>query len=303
MGNFAVSVTHGARRVVGGGSSAVGITASVIKEEDGWRVEPGAFVLARDLLFIDELNNLHDEDTPKLQEAMSEQSVTISKANLRMKMKVTAGALATANPIRGVFKDDEDLVKQFNLPLPIINRFDEIFIMRDNINEISDEAIASKMISRERGKIESKYSKEFLKKFFTYIKNFKEPKIDKEIAMRLKKLYSLLRRYKTSSININPRVNESILRLIKSSAKIRLSDEVEEKDIERALNILSKSYYNLPDYSVFKEKGKSDREVLMKKSKEYRNYGEVDFEDHQTEQAEEQCEKDRKEIEGGENEK
>jgi len=299
LGNFAVNITHGARRVVGGGSSAVGITASVIREDDGWRVEPGAFVLARDLLFIDELNNLHDEDKPKLQEAMSEQSVTISKANIRMKMKVTAGALATANPIRGVFKDDEDLVKQFNLPLPIINRFDEIFIMRDNINESSDELIASKMIGREMGTIKSKYSKEFLKKFFAYIKNFKEPKMDEKIALRLKKLYSLLRRYKTSSININPRVNESILNLIKASAKIRLSNKVEEKDIERAINILCKSYYNLPDYSVFKEGKKNDREVLMKKSKEYKDYGTVDFGDYQVEQAEEQCEKDRKEIEGG----
>ncbi|GAH87886.1 unnamed protein product, partial [marine sediment metagenome] len=203
--------------------------------------------------------------------AMSEQSVTISKANIRMKMKVTAGALATANPIRGVFKNDEDLVKQFNLPLPIINRFDEIFVMRDHVNEISDEAIASKMVSKERGTIQSKYSKEFLKKFFAYIKNFKEPKIEEEIATRLKKLYSLLRRYKTSSININPRVNESILRLIKASAKIRLSDKVEEKDIERAINILSVSYYNLPDYSFFNKGKKNDREVLMKKSKEYRD--------------------------------
>ena len=101
--------------------------------------------------------------------------------------------------------------------------------------------------------IKSKYSKEFLKKFFVYIKNFKEPKINKEMAMKLKKLYSKLRRYKTDSININPRVNESILRLIKASAKIRLSEEVEEKDIERAINILSESYFNLPRYEVFQE--------------------------------------------------
>ena len=297
LGNFAVSITHGARRVVGGGSSAVGITASVIKEEDGWRVEPGAFVLARDLLFIDELNNLHDEDKPKLQEAMSEQSVTISKANIRMKMKVTAGALATANPMRGVFKDDEDLVKQFNLPLPIINRFDEIFIMRDNISKDSDEAIASKMVSRDRGTIKAKYSKDFLKKFFTYIKNFKEPHIDNKIATRLKKLYSQLRRYKTSSININPRVNESLLRLIKSSAKIRLSDKVEEKDIERAINILSNSYYNLPDYSVFKDIKKNDMDVLIDKSKKYKDYGAVDFEDHELEERNEQNDKEMEEIE------
>ena len=34
-------------------------------------------------------------------------------------------------------------------------------------------------------------------------------------------------------------------------------------------------------------------------NKEYRDSGSVDFGDHQTEQAEEQYEKDRKEIEGG----
>lgn len=34
-------------------------------------------------------------------------------------------------------------------------------------------------------------------------------------------------------------------------------------------------------------------------NKEYRDYGLVDFGDHQTEQAEEQCEKDREEIERG----
>ncbi len=252
LGNFAVDITPGSRKVTGGGSSAVGITASVIKDEDGWGVEPGAFVLAKDLLFIDELNNINDDDKPKLQEALSEQSITINKANIRMTMKVTAGVLATANPFRGIFKLDEEMVKQFNLPPPIINRFDLIFTIKDYVDKNSDIAIAEKMIKRDRGIIKTKYSKEFLKKFFAYIKNFDEPIITNKITKRLEELYTQLRRYKTDTININPRINESIIRLIKASAKIRLSRKVEEKDIERAINILSKSYYNVPDYDTFK---------------------------------------------------
>ncbi len=252
LGNFAVEITPGARKVTGGGSSAVGITASVIREDDGWRVEPGAFVLAKDLLFIDELNNLHDEDKPKLQEAMSEQSVTIAKANIRMKMKVTAGALATANPVKGTFNHEEDFVKQFNLPAPIINRFDEIFIIIDKVNEDIDKAIAKNMLNRERGKIKAKYDKEFLKKFFVYVKQTDEPTINDEISKYMQSLYSRIRQYKTESININPRFKETIIRLSKASAKIRLSDKVEKKDIERSINILHKSYYNIPDYSAFK---------------------------------------------------
>lgn len=253
LGNFAVSITSGARKVTGGGSSAVGITASVIKEDDGWRVEPGAFVLAKDLLFIDELNNLSDEDKPKLQEAMSEQSVTIAKANIRMTMKVTAGALATANPSKGVFRDDEDLVKQFNLPAPIINRFDEIFVIRDRVDEEADKAIAKNMLNRDRGRIKPKYSKEFLKKFFVYIKQSQEPIIEDSIAEYMGEIYAKVRRYKTSSININPRLKETLIRLSKASAKIRLSETIEKKDIERAINILSKSYYNIPSYKIFED--------------------------------------------------
>ena len=248
LGNFAVNVTPGARKITGGGSSAVGITASVIKEEDGWRVEPGAFVLAKELLFIDELNNLQDEDKPKLQEAMSEQSVTIAKANIRMKMKVTAGALATANPVKGIFNNEEDMVKQFNLPSPIINRFDIIFVIRDIVNKSIDEAIAEKMIRREIGQISCKYSKDFLRRFFVYIRQLDEPTIGKDIASSMKSLYAKMRNYKTSSININPRFKETLIRLSKASAKIRMSSLVEEKDIERSINILSKSYYNTPSY-------------------------------------------------------
>ncbi len=261
LGNFAVSITPGSRKVTGGGSSAVGITASVIKDEDGWGVEPGAFVLAKDLLFIDELNNIHDDDKPKLQEALSEQSITVNKANIRMTMKVTAGTLATANPFRGIFKSDEEIVKQFNLPPPIINRFDLIFTIRDYVDRNSDIAIAEKMIKRDRGLIKTKYSKEFLKKFFAYIKNTEDPIITNNITKRLEELYTELREYKTDTININPRINESIIRLIKASAKIRLSKKVEEKDIERAINILSKSYYNIPDYDAFKQREKYEQKI------------------------------------------
>ena len=35
------------------------------------------------------------------------------------------------------------------------------------------------------------------------------------------------------------------------------------------------------------------------KGKKYRDFGAVDFEDYQLEEAEEQCEKDMKEVEGG----
>ncbi len=255
LGKFAIKITPGSRVATGGGSSAVGITASVIREEgEGYRVEPGAMVIAKEILFLDELNNLSDDDKPKLQEGMSEQSITINKANIHMKMKVTAGILAAANPVSGLFKLNEDFIKQYNLPAPIINRFDLIFPIRDIVNKERDLSISRNMINRDRGISDIKYPEDFLKKFFAYIRNFPEPTIDNKISKRIQEIYSLLRNFKSEDININPRIQEAMLRILKSSAKIRMSKKVEEKDIERCIDILSGSYYNIPKYETFKQK-------------------------------------------------
>jgi len=250
LGDFALRVSGGSRKAVGGGSSAVGITASVIKEEDalgGYRVEPGAMILAKDLLFIDELNNLSDEDKPKLQEGMNEQTISINKANIHVQMKVTAGIIAAANPFHGHFKDDSKLSiqEQFNIPSPILNRFDSIFVMRDNVNEDSDKLIAEKMLKRHRGKLNTKYSVEFLKKFFAYIKNCDEPEINDEIQKVFQEVYFRARKTYNVGVKINPRFLESLTRMSISSAKLRQSDKIEIKDINVSLRILASTQYKI----------------------------------------------------------
>jgi len=250
----AMAITPGSRKAAGGGSSAVGITASVVKEEEsmgGYRIEAGALPLAKELLFLDEMNNLTEDDKPKLQEAMSEQMISINKANLHVNLKVTAGVLATANPEKGHFIEGIPYNKQFNIPSPILNRFDVIFIMKDIPNKDRDEAIADLMIKRKRGEIKPKYSIDDLKKFFAYVRNSEDPEITDEIANRLKSIYSSSRNKRNSDVIINPRFMEALNRMIEASAKMRLSKVVEEKDIERALDILSESHFKANEYKNF----------------------------------------------------
>lgn len=280
LANFAVDITPGSRKAVGGGSSAVGITASVVKEEEsmgGYRVEPGALVLAKELLVIDELNNLSDEDKPKLQEGMSENSVTVNKANLHVSLKVTSGILATANPMSGKFEElneqernstspwskPKTIFQQFNIPIPIINRFDLIFVMRDKPNEEKDEQIAEIMLKRETGKIKPKYDKDFLRKFFVYIRKLPEPRISSSISKKLIKFYAKARRNNTSEYILNARFMESIMRLMKANAKLRLSEEVELKDIKVASDILKESYFQLKEYNpeMFEEQEEKKEDI------------------------------------------
>jgi len=253
----AMVITPGSRKASGGGSSAVGITASVVKEEEsmgGYRIEAGALPLAKQLLFLDEMNNLTEDDKPKLQEAMSEQMISINKANLHVNLKVTAGVLATANPERGHFIEGIPYNKQFNIPSPILNRFDVIFIMKDIPNKQRDESIADIMIKRKRGEIKPKYSTEDLKKFFAYVRNSNDPIISDEIATKLKEIYSNSRKTRNTDVIINPRFMEALNRMIEASAKMRLSKVVEDKDIKRALDILSESHFKANEYKNFEFK-------------------------------------------------
>ena len=259
LGDFALKVSTGSRKAVGGGSSAVGITASVVKEEDslgGYRVEPGAMILAKDLLFLDELNNLQEEDKPKLQEGMSDQRVSINKANLHVQMKVTCGIIAAANPIHGSFKPDDKLTiqEQFNITTPILNRFDSIFIIRDRVDEDGDKNIAERMINRQRGNLKSKCDSDFLRKFFAYIRNLEEPKINDKTQLLLSGVYSECRKTYNPGVKINPRFLESLIRMSIASAKIRISKNVELKDIQTALSILSKTQYNIDEVVYLKVK-------------------------------------------------
>lgn len=249
LGKFVLSITPGSRLAVGGGSSAVGITASVIKEEDslgGYRVEPGAMILAKEMLILDEMNNLSEEDKPKLQEGMSDQRISINKANIHVQMNVTGGMIGIANPIKGNFIDDgKDIIEQFNISSPILNRFDSIFVVKDYVDETLDKGIADRMIQRHRGNLRPDYNKDFLKKFFSYIRLYSEPKITNEIQLKFKEEYSKIRKVKNNGVKINPRFLESFIRMSISSAKLRQSKEIEEKDLRLALKILSNSQYQI----------------------------------------------------------
>ena len=256
LGKFAINITPGSQKAVGGSASAVGITASIVKEDadlGGWRVEPGALVNAKDLLFLDELNNLSDEDKPRLQEGLSEQTITINKANIHTSMKVSAGVIAAANPLHGHFNAMTDITQQFNITSPILNRFDTIFVIRDKVDKEVDRRIAKKMLQRTRNKIEKKYDEEFLRKFFVYIKQQPEPEIDEKMEDHLSDLYAEIRQGRGDKLIINARFVESMTRLLKASAKIRLSKKIEEKDIVRALDILKHSHYATSEYQYFKE--------------------------------------------------
>lgn len=259
LARFLTEISIGAKKVVGGSSSAVGITGSVTKDEflGGWMINPGALVLAKDVLFLEELNTMEDEEKSKIQDAMESQYVDITKANVSGRYKVKTGIVSCANPISGHFIpswDKKEIVKQFKIPTPILSRFDTIFIFRDIQKEDLDFKISMSMKKRRSKLLTAEFDKVFLKKFFYYTKSRKEPEMSPEFEILSAKVYSILRKLSGKDNNVNARLSEAMDRMTIASAKLRGSDLVEEKDLERVIDILSHSYLATPDYSIIKER-------------------------------------------------
>ncbi len=86
MLGFMANISPKGRYVVGKSASGAGLTATVVRDEylRGWSLEAGAMVLAnKGLVCIDELEKMDPQDRSAMHEAMEQQSVTISKANVQ----------------------------------------------------------------------------------------------------------------------------------------------------------------------------------------------------------------------------
>ena len=238
------------RFVSGKGASGAGLTASVVKDEflRGWALEAGALVLAnRGLVCIDELDKMTKEDTSAMHEALEQQTVTISKANIQATLRSETTVLAAANPKQGRFDPYEVLAKQIDLPSTLINRFDLIFPVKDLPDEGKDEKLAHFILNLHKGEQGDKEQQiietDIIKRYVAYAKQFINPKLTDPALNEIKSYFVKMRNSgtqegKVQSIPISARQLEGLVRLSEASARVRLSKFVTKKDAAVAIDLL-----------------------------------------------------------------
>ncbi|MEK6888885.1 MAG: minichromosome maintenance protein MCM [Nanoarchaeota archaeon] len=239
------------RYVSGKAATAAGLTAAVVKDEflRGWSLEAGAMVLSnKGTVCIDEIEKMNEQDRSAMHEAMEQQTVTISKANIHATLRAETTVLAAGNPKLGRFDPYTPIPQQIDISPALLSRFDVIFVIRDIPNKITDEAIASHVLEEHQQEvIRDIIDPKLLRKYISYAKQKCKPRLTDEAADEIKDFYIKLRNQSVKSdsdikpIPITARQLEGIIRLSEAHAKMRLSHEVSREDAQKAIDLLKMS--------------------------------------------------------------
>ena len=251
----------------GRGSTAAGLTAAVVRDKTGiMMLEAGAVVLGdQGLVSIDEFDKMKPEDRSALHEVMEQQSASIAKGGIVATLNARTSILAAANPMYGKYDPFKNITENVNLPIPLLTRFDLIFVVRDIPTKERDMMIAKHIIRRNTTQGTDKKSVievDLLTKYLSYAKRG-VPELTPEAEAKILDYYLQMRNVESEEmITVTPRQLEGIIRLSTARARLLMKDKVEEEDAERAIFLIQSM---LQDAGVDVNTGKVDLGVLQGK--------------------------------------
>ena len=253
------------------GTSKAGLTVLHSMDKFGPLTEAGALVLGdRGVVCIDELDMIKSKDKAYIYEAITDQEITIlAHTN---KLETRCGILATVYSQLEQFYEDKPVEEQIKIPFEILNAFDLIFVIKDELNTETDAKNAQYTLDiHKKREITNDIDPDLLKKYITYAKNNIKPKFTEDSLKILKDFRVRLRDFEYYNGEIFSAVKlESLIKLAEASAKIRLSDTVTMLDSKNAVELqiacLEQAGYYLDIDITDIMKGrilKSDRDIMI----------------------------------------
>jgi len=267
-------------------------TAAAVRDDFGdgqqWTLEAGALVLADNgVAAVDELDKMADDDRSAMHEALEQQKISISKAGINATLKARCSLLGAANPKYGRFDQYEPIGEQIDLEPALISRFDLIFTVTDDPDPDEDAALAEHILQTNyagelntqnqqlananytEAEIDSQTEEvapaiepELLRKYIAYARRTCFPTMTAEAKQAVEDFYVNMRSKgadEDAPVPVTARQLEAVVRLAEASARLRLSDTVEQADADRVISIVRSC---LQDIGVDPETGEFDADVV-----------------------------------------
>lgn len=267
MLKFAAKIAPRGLYTSGRGSTAAGLTAAVIRDKSGiMMLEAGAVVLGdQGLVCIDEFDKIKPEDRSALHEVMEQQTCSVAKGGIVATLNARTSILSAANPMYGKYDPYKNITENVNLPVPLLTRFDLIFIVRDIPEKDKDNLIASHILEIHKDVAHAAKPAieiDLFSKYLTYAKG-REPVLTSEAIDIIRSYYMDMRKAESEGmITVTPRQLEGLVRLATARARILLKDHVEADDAKRAIYLVDQM---LKTAGVDVNTGKMDVGVLYGK--------------------------------------
>ncbi|KAG8458740.1 hypothetical protein KFE25_012938 [Diacronema lutheri] len=287
---YVEKTAHRAVYATGQGASAVGLTASVHRDQvtREWTLEGGALVLAdRGVCLIDEFDKMNDQDRTSIHEAMEQQSISISKAGIVTSLQARCAVIAAANPINGRYEPTVSFAENVELSEPILSRFDVTAILRDTANPALDVHLAQFVLDSHARSHPARVARDAalaasgapaaardaederraaalspsgrplidqltLRKYIVYARAHCRPVLQDVDCDKLVRFYTQLRKESARSggIVIAVRHLESLIRLAEASARTQLRSHVRNDDIDLAISVMLRSFISSQKHTV-----------------------------------------------------
>lgn len=227
--SFAAKTVTPSVRTTGNSCTSAGLTACATRENNDWMIEPGAIPQAdRGLCCIDEFNNLRKEEKASILEAMEQQTISIAKAGILLKLDTRCTVIGAARHSTEV----EGAVKSLKLSPPLLSRFDLIMGLDEAL--ASDEEIAVKNIEKEPEEKSILFISELIEE---------RKKIRVKLSDEAKKVIELYYKRLKKIDNISIRALESHIRLCEAYTKL-VGREVGTKEDALMCTLLLNSSLN-----------------------------------------------------------
>jgi replicative DNA helicase Mcm len=244
-------------------SSDVGLVAAAVDDdfgEGGWTLKPGILVRAGMHAIIDEIDKGPDK-LEKINDALEgRQIATVDKAGMKADLKTRTGLLASGNPEGSRFNTKQPLPPQIDVDESLLTRFDAIILLIDEVDEEQDRAIAEHITESYQEGVDMVRATESGE---TVTQDATDRTVEPEVGRawvalgrkltpeftdaakeRLKEFYVDVRSFNQDqtqdteeTISATARQLEGGMRFAMAYARMRLSETVEEQDVDMAVEV------------------------------------------------------------------